>query len=59
MPESLRNYLSNRSKESGYGSVSEYVRDLIRADQRRHIAQANEQIERRMRYEEQMRGRGR
>lgn len=59
MPESLRNYLSNRSKDSGYGSVSEYVRDLIRADQRRHIAQANEQIERRMRYEEQMRGRGR
>ncbi len=59
MPESLRNYLSNRSKDSGYGSVSEYVRDLIRADQRRHIAHANEQIERRMRYEEQMRGRGR
>ncbi len=59
MPESLRNYLSNRSKDSGYGSVSEYVRDLIRADQRRHIAQANEQFDRRIRYDEQTRSRGR
>lgn len=59
MPESLRAYLNKRTKESGFESASEYIRDLIRADQRRYIAQANEQFDRRIRYDEQMRARGR
>ena len=44
MPESLRNYLSNRSKESGYGSVSEYVRDLIRRDKERAEREAFDRL---------------
>lgn len=55
MPENLRAYLNKRTKESGFDSASEYIRDLIRADQRHYIAQANEQFDRRIRYESQMR----
>jgi antitoxin ParD1/3/4 len=35
LPESLKGYVQARVSEGGYGSVSEYVRELIRADQRR------------------------
>lgn len=35
LPESMKSYVRERVAEGGYGSVSEYVRDLIRADQRR------------------------
>ena len=50
MPESLRLYLANRIKSSNYGSVSEYIRELVRADREREHAKTNEQFDREMRY---------
>ena len=50
LPESLRLYMVKRSKESGYGSVSEYVRDLVRTDQEKYLAKIDEQIDRESRY---------
>jgi antitoxin ParD1/3/4 len=35
LPESMKGYVQARVSEGGYGSVSEYIRELIRADQRR------------------------
>jgi len=35
LPESMKHFVQERVSEGGYSSVSEYVRDLIRADQRR------------------------
>ena len=35
LPESLKHYVQGRVSEGGYSSVSEYVRELIRADQKR------------------------
>jgi antitoxin ParD1/3/4 len=35
LPESMKQYVQARVSEGGYSSVSEYVRELIRADQRR------------------------
>ena len=35
LPESMKQYVQERVSEGGYSSVSEYVRELIRADQQR------------------------
>jgi antitoxin ParD1/3/4 len=35
LPESMKQYVQARVNEDGYSSSSEYIRDLIRADQRR------------------------
>ncbi|NOT47760.1 MAG: type II toxin-antitoxin system ParD family antitoxin [Acidobacteria bacterium] len=35
LPESMRVFVEDTLTDDGYGSVSEYVRDLIRADQKR------------------------
>ena len=35
LPETLKQFVRERVTEGGYGSVSEYVRELIRFDQRR------------------------
>jgi antitoxin ParD1/3/4 len=35
LPESMKLFVQQRVSEGGYSSVSEYVRDLIRADQKR------------------------
>jgi antitoxin ParD1/3/4 len=35
LPESMKNFVQERVAEGGYSSVSEYVRDLIRGDQKR------------------------
>ncbi|MEM8642836.1 MAG: type II toxin-antitoxin system ParD family antitoxin [Cyanobacteria bacterium P01_G01_bin.54] len=35
LPETLRDYVDEQIEAGGYGTVSEYVRDLIRQDQRR------------------------
>lgn len=35
LPESMKHFVQERVTEGGYSSVSEYVRELIRADQRR------------------------
>jgi putative addiction module CopG family antidote len=33
LPESMRSYIDERARAGGYGSTSEYLRDLIRRDQ--------------------------
>ncbi len=35
LPESMKHFVQARVSEGGYSSVSEYMRELIRADQRR------------------------
>lgn len=35
LPESMKHYVQERVSDGGYSSVSEYVRELIRADQKR------------------------
>jgi antitoxin ParD1/3/4 len=39
LPESLRAYIDERVQSGGYGNTSEYIRDLIRRDQRAQAAQ--------------------
>ncbi len=42
LPESMKQFVQDRVSQGGYSSVSEYVRELIRADQKR---QAEERID--------------
>lgn len=35
LPEAMRDYIDARVREGNYGNTSEYLRDLIRQDQRR------------------------
>lgn len=35
LPEAMKSFVRERVDEGGYSSVSEYVRDLIREDQKR------------------------
>ena len=35
LPESMKQFVQERVSEGGYSSVSEYIRELIRADQKR------------------------
>jgi len=35
LPESMKQFVQGRVSEGGYSSASEYVRELIRADQKR------------------------
>jgi antitoxin ParD1/3/4 len=37
LPESMKHYVQERVSEGGYSSVSEYVRELIRDDQKRKV----------------------
>ncbi len=37
LPESMKHFVQERVTEGGYSSASEYVRELIRADQKRRI----------------------
>lgn len=37
LPESLKVFVQERVADGGYGSVSEYVRELIRADQKQRL----------------------
>jgi antitoxin ParD1/3/4 len=39
LPDSMKSYVEELLSEGGYGSVSEYVRELIRADQLRREAE--------------------
>jgi antitoxin ParD1/3/4 len=45
VPPSLREYVDGRVSTGGFGSTSDYVRALIRADQKEH---AREQLEARL-----------
>ena len=42
LPGSMKQFVQDRVSQGGYSSVSEYVRELIRADQKR---KAEEQID--------------
>jgi len=35
LPETMKSFVEERLDQDGYGTVSEYIRDLIRADQKR------------------------
>ena len=37
LPDSMKQFVQERVAEDGYSSVSEYIRGLIRADQRRRL----------------------
>lgn len=37
LPESMKHFIQERVSEGGYSSVSEYVRELIRSDQKRTV----------------------
>jgi antitoxin ParD1/3/4 len=37
LPESMKHFVQEQVTEGGYSSVSEYVRDLIRHDQKRKM----------------------
>ena len=39
LPESMKHFVQERVIEGGYSSVSEYVRELIRADQKREVSE--------------------
>lgn len=40
LPDELKDFVDDRVGQSGYGSTSEYVRDLIRRDrERQHLRQ--------------------
>ncbi len=40
LPDELKDFVDDRVDQSGYGSTSEYVRDLIRRDrERQHLRQ--------------------
>lgn len=38
LPESMRTYIDERVRDGSYGNTSEYLRDLIRRDQREQAA---------------------
>lgn len=40
LPDELKSYVEGRVDQRGYGSTSEYVRDLIRRDQEREQLRA-------------------
>jgi antitoxin ParD1/3/4 len=42
LPESMRTYIEEQMEQGGYGTASEYVRSLIREDQKRR---AQERLE--------------
>jgi antitoxin ParD1/3/4 len=52
LPESLRLYIAKRAEESGCTSLSEYVRDLVRDDQKRHLEKVDERTDRLHRHAE-------
>jgi len=42
LPESLKEYVQQQMAQGGYSSVSEYIRELIRADQKERAREALE-----------------
>lgn len=43
LPENLKDYVQSRVAQGGYSSVSEYIRELIRADQKQSAEELLEQ----------------
>jgi antitoxin ParD1/3/4 len=44
LPQSLKDYVESRVKDSGYSTPSEYVRELLRQDQERRAEQKLEAL---------------
>ena len=44
IPESMRDYVSERVRSGEYGNTSEYLRDLIRQDQQKQAARHFRQL---------------
>ena len=44
LPETMKVFVEERIETDGYGTVSEYVRDLIRADQKKREAAKLERL---------------
>ena len=44
LPETLRAFVDARVKEGGYSSASEYVRELVRGDQKRQTQEDLESL---------------
>jgi antitoxin ParD1/3/4 len=44
LPDPMKEYVEERVNAGAYSSASEYVRELVRADQKRHAKEELEQI---------------
>lgn len=44
LPKTLREYVENQVEEGGYSTPSEYVRSLIREDQKKRVAEKIEAL---------------
>lgn len=44
LPETMKTFVEERMQNNGYGSVSEYVRDLIREDQKKREEEKLERL---------------
>jgi antitoxin ParD1/3/4 len=44
LPDPMKEYVEERVSAGAYSSASEYVRELVRADQKRHAKEELEQI---------------
>ena len=44
LPDSLKAFVETQVAEGGYSSASEYIRDLIRADQKRKVEEKLEAL---------------
>jgi antitoxin ParD1/3/4 len=44
LPDPMKQYVDERVSAGAYSSASEYVRELVRADQKRHAKEQLEQI---------------
>lgn len=41
VPETMQRYIENRVNESGFGTVSEYFRNLVREDRQKQLNRTN------------------
>jgi antitoxin ParD1/3/4 len=44
LPEAMKHFVQERVSQGGYSSVSEYVRELIRTDQRRTVEERTDAL---------------
>lgn len=44
LPDTLKSFIDSRVSNDGYGNVSEYVRELVRQDQRRKEQEESERV---------------
>lgn len=45
LPDKLKSYVDNRVSKDGYGTASEYFRELIRQDQQRREQEQSERVQ--------------